>query len=136
MEGGGGGGLLSKRCGVERREISPSRMSTWPCRTGRMRFCLVGAGVVGGCFSSAGAFCVEAAAVGGGWCGVGWEVLRRLLLRVFCVDDRDADFLWDMFVAERVRGSAEVVTFRCFGFGCKGCMNVCCCAGGSGTRGG
>lgn len=35
--------ILSSRCGVLRREISPSRMSMCPCLTGRTRFLFGGA---------------------------------------------------------------------------------------------
>ena len=48
------GDMLSSRCGVLSREISPSRISMWPCLTGRTRFLFVGAatggvsGLVGG----------------------------------------------------------------------------------------
>ena len=110
----------------------------WPCRTGRMRFCFVGAGlgVVGGCFTSTRGFCVARAVEVGGGIGAVWDVLRRLLLRVFCVDERDADFLCDMLAAERVRGSTEVVTFRCFERGCEGCAKVAFCEAGSGIAGG
>jgi len=48
--------ILSRRCGVERSEISPSRMSTCPWRTGRIRFCLpsveLGGAVGGGVFGA------------------------------------------------------------------------------------
>ena len=55
--------LLSSLCGVLRREISPSRMSIWPCRTGRMRFFPVG---------SAAASDFAAAALGFGGSGMGF----------------------------------------------------------------
>jgi hypothetical protein len=59
------GELLSRRCGVDRRDISPSRMSMWPCRTGRTRFPFAG-GADGTDFALLGL----GAMIGLGWGGV------------------------------------------------------------------
>jgi len=84
---------------VLRREISPSRISLCPCLTGRTRF-----------FPPSADFSVsdltagsDRPAVDCGHAGKSGRLIAGivcvifcLLLRVFCVDDRDADFLCEM----------------------------------------